>query len=82
MADARKPLVSAYKCKGHGRMAILDVEGGQLVPAESKKARPIKSTLQWDPAKAREWIPVYQEKGVYNFYLRKPGYQTPRRRRH
>ena len=50
MAEVHKPLVSAYKRLGHGRIAILDAEGGQIVPAKSKEARAIKrilETAQW-----------------------------------
>ena len=32
IADVHKPLVSAHKCLGFGRIAVLDENGGQLVP--------------------------------------------------
>ena len=36
IADVHKPLVSAHKCLGFGRIAVLDENGGQLVPVNSK----------------------------------------------
>ena len=35
MADVHKPLVSASKCLGFGRIAVLDANGGILIPQES-----------------------------------------------
>ena len=46
-----------HKCLGHGRIAILDAEGGHLVPVRSKEARAIKrilETAQWDPARGQD----------------------------
>ena len=34
IADVHKPLVSAHKCLGFGRIAVLDEDGGQLVPSK------------------------------------------------
>ena len=36
MADVHKPLISASKSLGLGRIAVLDVNGGALIPQESK----------------------------------------------
>ena len=71
IADVRKPLVSAHKCLGFGRIAVLDEDGGQLVPVNSKAGKAIlnRSTL----AEKKTWLSVYQERGVYKFYLRKKG---------
>ena len=71
MADVHKPLISASKCLGFGRFAVLDVNGGSLIPQGSK----VEILEKASAAEQRNWIPVYQEQGVYNFYLRKPGYK-------
>ena len=74
IADVHKPLVSAHKCLGFGRIAVLDENGGQLVPVNSKAGRAIQGIINRSrAAEVKTWLPVYQEKGVYNFYLRTKG---------
>ena len=34
LAPVHKPLVSAYKCLKHGRVAVLDEHGGNLIPQD------------------------------------------------
>ena len=76
MADVHKPLISASKCLGFGRIAVLDANGGNLIPQGSKVGKAVQAILEKaNAAEQRSWIPVYQEQGVYNFYLRKPGYK-------
>ena len=43
LAPVHKPLVSAYKCLKHGRMAVLDQDGGQLIPVDSATGRKFSS---------------------------------------
>ena len=52
-------------------MAVLDQDGGQLIPVDSATGRKIQQLLN-KPSKAQKntWLPIYQEKGVYNFYLK------------
>ena len=71
LAPVHKPLVSAYKCLKHGRIAVLDQDGGQLIPVDSATGRKIQQLLN-KPSKAQKntWLPICQEKGVYNFYLK------------
>lgn len=72
VSDVHKPLISAHKCLGHGRIAVLDADGGQLVPLESKAGRAIQRILtKASVSETKTWMPVYQERGVYNFYLRR-----------
>ena len=74
IADVHKPLVSAHKCLGFGRIAVLDENGGQLVPVNSKAGRAIQGIInRATAAEAKTWLPVYQERGVYNFYLKTKG---------
>ena len=72
LAPAHKPLVSAYKCSKHGRVAVLDEHGGNLIPQDSKVSGKMLELIEKEKNKhhAKAWIPVYQEKGVYNFYLK------------
>ena len=72
LAPVHKPLVSAYKCLKHGRVAVLDEHGGNLIPQDSKVSGKILELMEKEKNKhhAKAWIPVCQEKGVYNFYLK------------
>ena len=73
IADVHKPLVSADKCLGFGRIAVLE-NGGQLAPVNSKAGRAIQGIInRLTAAEAETWLPVYQERGVYNFYLKTKG---------
>ena len=54
--------------------AVLDENGGQLVPVSSKAGRAIQGIInRATAAEAKTWLPVYQERGVYNFYLKTKG---------
>ena len=78
IADVHKPLVSAHKCLGFGRIAVLDENGGQLVPVNSKAGRAIQGIVnRVSAAEAKTWLPVYQERGVYNFYLKRKAGKKP-----
>ena len=59
LAPVHKPLVSAYKCLKHGRMAVLDQDGGQLIPVDSATGRKIQQLLN-KPSKAQKstWLPI------------------------
>ena len=47
-----------------------------MIPQGSKVGKAVQAILEKASAvDQRNWIPVYQEQGVYNFYLRKPGYE-------
>ena len=66
--------MSAHKCLGFGRIAVLDEDGGQLVPMNSKAGKAIQGILNRSTvAEMKTWLPVYQERGVYNFYLKRKG---------
>ena len=74
IADVHKPLVSARECLGFGRIAVLDEDGGQLVPMNSKAGNAIQGILNRSTvAEMKTWLPVDQERGVYNFYLKRKG---------
>ena len=74
IADVHKPLVSAHKCLRFGRIAVLDENGGQLVSLNSKAGRATQGIINRSAAaEVKTWLPVYQEKGVYNFYFKTKG---------
>ena len=74
VANVHKPLVSAHKCLNKGRIAILDEHGGYvLLPVKSAVGRDIQRTLRKASYnEQKKWLRLYQEKGVYNFYLNGP----------
>ena len=51
---------------------MLDEHGGNLIPQDSKVSGKILELIEKEKNKrrAKAWIPVYQEKGVYKFYLK------------
>ena len=55
-----KPLVSAYKCLKHGRVAALDEHGGNLILQDSKVSGKILELIEKEKNKhhAKAWIPV------------------------
>jgi hypothetical protein len=65
--------VSAHKCLNKGRIAILDEHGGYVLPVKSAVGRDIQRTLRKASYnEQKKWLRLYQEKGVYNFYLNGP----------
>ena len=46
MADVHKPLISASKCLGFGRIAVLDANGGNLIPQGSKVGKAVQAILE------------------------------------
>ena len=46
LAPVHKPLVSAYKCLKHGRVAVLDEHGGNLIPQDSKVSGKILELIE------------------------------------
>lgn len=70
MANVHKPLVSAYKCLSKVRLAVLDEHGGHVLPLSSAAAKDIQRIVKKAAAsEKRKWLKLYQEKGIYNFYL-------------
>ena len=70
IANVHKPLVSAYKCLSKGRLAVLDEHGGHVLPLNSAAAKDIQRILKKAAAsEKRKWLKLYQERGIYNFYL-------------
>ena len=77
IADVHKPLVSAHKCLGFGRIAVLDENGGQLVPVNSKAGRAIHGIINRSAApEVKTWLPVYQERGVVQLLSQDKGWKA------
>eukprot|EP00434_Breviolum_minutum_P042976 symbB.v1.2.038276.t1/scaffold5896.1/size48089/1 len=71
VTNVHKPLVSAYRCMSKGRLLVLDENGGHIVPLNTPVAYDIQKALKKASWKQKQrWIPVYQENGIYNFYLK------------
>ena len=69
-AGVHKPLVSAHKCLSKGRLAILDKHGGYIVPLDTAAGKDIQRILKKSShSQRKQWLRLYQERGVYNFYL-------------
>ena len=69
-AGVHKPLVSAHKCLSKGRLAILDEHGGYIVPLSTAAGNDIQRILKKSSnSQKKQWLKLYQERGVYNFYL-------------
>ena len=69
-AGVHKPLVSAHKCLSKGRLAVLDEHGGYIVPLSTAAGKDIQRILKKSSnSQKKQWLKLYQERGVYNFYL-------------
>ena len=64
-----KPLVSASRSASFGRNGWITQGGGYLIPDDSKCSRTIKSIIEKEAATDSRFIKLYEEKGVYNFYM-------------
>ena len=57
LAPVHKPLVSAYKCLKHGRVAVLDEHGGNLIPQDSKVSGKILELIEKEKNKHHAGVP-------------------------
>ena len=74
VASVHKPLVSAAKSAGFGQNGWITKHGGWLIPDNSAISHKIKKLLDKEAAKQNHsMIPLYEELGVYNFYLKVGG---------
>ena len=74
VTDVHKVLVSAAKVAGFGQDGWISKGGGYLYPASSPVARKVKELLEREAcSEGSAMIPLYEENGVYNFYLRTGG---------
>lgn len=70
LAEVHKTLCSASKCAKACRDGWITNGGGYLIPDDSALSHKIKKLIDAEASKpGNQVIPMYQENGVYNFYL-------------
>ena len=72
--NVHKPLVSMSQVAGKGNLAIMTSDGGSVIEADSIGGRLITAVLakirnRTRPGAGGELLRLYNENGVYNFYL-------------
>ena len=66
-----KPLASAGQFADAGHYGWLTDKGGWIIPGSAAASRTIDKVLAKEAKKANhKMLPVYKEKGVYNFYVK------------
>ena len=71
VSEVHKSLISASKSAQMGQNGWLTKGGGWLVPENSRASEKIHKILQEESEKeGNKMIPLYEERGVYNFYLK------------
>ena len=71
IAKVHKILCSASRCAQAGKNGWVTDGGGYLIPDDSALSHKIKKLIDVEAAKPyNQLIPVYQENGVYNFYVK------------
>jgi len=73
IAGVHKVLVSASRSAGFGRNGWITKGGGYLAPDDSKRSRLVKKIMEKEAAKDKRIMKLYEENGVYNFYLKVGG---------
>ena len=71
VADIHKPLVAPSQCAKAGQRTYLDEKGGWMFAHDGKVGKQIEKLLAKESQQpGHGMLPIYQEKGVYNFYLK------------
>ena len=71
LTDVHKPLVSASESAKAGQNSWLTKGGGYMVPQTSGVSKKIEKMIDNESRKKyNKLLPVYEEGGVYNFYLK------------
>ena len=73
IAGVHKVLVSASRSAGFGRNGWIAKGGGCLAPDDSRRSRLVKKIMKKEAAKDKKIMRLYEETGVYNFYLKVGG---------
>ena len=75
VSEVHKTLVSASRSASYAQNGWITKGGGWLVPDDSAASHKIKKVLESEAQKANhKMVPLYEEKGVYNFYFKaRPG---------
>ena len=69
-ADVHKTLISASEVHSKGRVAVLDSNGGYIIPCNSTLARKIQQHVQKEIVTEPGAISLYLESGTYIGYTR------------
>jgi len=80
VAGVHKPLASAARCAEMGQNTWLTQGGGWMLHKDSRVSKKICKILAAEARKAdHKMLPIYEERGVYNFYLKmnKKGQVSP-----
>ena len=72
IADVHKPLTSAGQILAKGHIAFMDGDGGLIVPECTAFGKELRAAYEQLLAKhgTSGTVPLYKERGVYNYYLR------------
>ena len=72
VADVHKPLISAGQLLAKGHIAIMDGDGGLIVPESTAFGKEMRAAYERLLAKygTSGAITLYKERGVYNYYLK------------
>ena len=72
-ADVHKVLVSASAVHGKGHLTVLEQGGGYIIGENTPAGIELKEAYKKICKKhgTKEMIPLYEENGVYNFYLKR-----------
>ncbi len=71
VADIHKPLVSPSQCAKAGQLTYLDESGGWMFSKDSTAGKQVSKILDRESRRPQHGVmPIYEEKGVYNFYFK------------
>ena len=71
VADIHKPLIAPSQCAKAGQRTYLDDKGGWMFAHDGRVGKQIEKLLKKESSQpGHGMLPIYQEKGVYNFYLK------------
>ena len=73
-SDVHKPLIAGGKMFGKGFIGILTSGGGHVLPNNSWLSHAIMDLIWWYGEQEMA-LKLYQEKGVYKFYLQNEDYK-------
>ncbi|CAK0809617.1 unnamed protein product, partial [Prorocentrum cordatum] len=76
VTNVHKPLISVGQAAGAGQCSFLGRNGGWIFHEKSPIGKRVVGMLEKEAKAAKhQMLPVYREQGVYNFYLKPPGFQ-------
>lgn len=71
VASIHKTLVSQSQCAKARQRTYLDDKGGWMFSKDSEAGKKVSKILEKEAKREKHgMLPIYEEKGVYNFYLK------------